>query len=473
MVQDTFYADTSEAERRIVAAIGNVARPRANVAFNRDLDHIPGERGMWHSVANLVGFMRHGAAHVTAQVQQYGPVFRHMVAADQAVFVSDPETLALMARNEDKAWSTALAYRSMFAALVPGAETLDFLTTFDFEVHRDVRKALQPAFSPAALASYVDVAASAYEEAIDQWLKRGKVSFKAEVRRLFADVAGRIFTGIDDPREAKLLDRATSDMWSSMTVLAKNSIVSPKWRRALGGYRTLHEALLPRVAARRNSGGTDLFSRLCQAQSDLLDDDGLVRLFIGIMLAAFDTTSLGTTSMAYLLAKHGTWQDRLREEARGVPPTESGFEGLKRLEQHDWVWKETLRLFPVASAIPRVSLRDLELGGHRIPAQTFVLGLIAPLLRDPRYWTAPERFDPERFAPDRAEDKRHRAAYLPFGTGPHVCLGMQLANIEAKVFWQTLLSRARIRLARDYEARHQFTPLGSVSGNVDLIVERV
>src|SRR5262249_47575973 len=148
------------------------------------------------------------------------------------------------------------------------------------------------------------------------------------------------------------------------------------------------------------------------------------------MLAAFDTTSLGTASMAYLLAKHPAWQERLREEAAQSLQQPSAYDGLKLLEQHEWVWKETLRLYPVASGIPRVALRDVELGGYRIPARTFVVALVATVLRDPRLWSAPEVFDPTRFAPDRSEDKRQRAAFMPFGTGPHTCIGMQLANVE-------------------------------------------
>jgi cytochrome P450 len=119
----------------------------------------------------------------------------------------------------------------------------------------------------------------------------------------------------------------------------------------------------------------------------------------------------------------------------------------------------------------RVALRDTELAGHRTPVRTFISALVAPVLRDPRDWTRPERFDPERFAKGRAEDEQHRGVFMPFGNGAHVCLGMPHASFEAKLFWQMFLARARIRLARDYEARHQIMPLGFGVGSVDPIVE--
>jgi cytochrome P450 len=422
------------------------------------------------ALALVHGAMRHGAPYLTSLVRRYGPVHREMLGPDPIVFACDADLVSTILRNEDQAWSCALGYRKVFADIMRGVETLDMLDTLDFEVHREARRLLQPAFGPAALESAVDGIAEAYDAEIDTWLRWGRVSFKAVVRRLFADVASQIFVGIHDPREAKQLDLATRAMWSSVTVLMKNELLSPAWRRALRGYVTLRDALRSRVSERRNGNGRDLFTRLCQAQaqSPLLEDDSMVRLFIGILLAAFDTTSVATTSMAYALARNPEWQERLRAEAWRVP---LGYEHLKQLELHEQVWKETLRLFPTVIGLPRVSLREVQLLGQRIPPGTFVHVLTAPLMRDPRYWSAPERFDPDRFSTERQEDKRHRGAYLPFGAGPHTCLGQPLASLQMKIFWQTLLRRARFRLVRDYAARHTFTPIGCVSGDVELVLE--
>ncbi|HEY1954726.1 MAG TPA: cytochrome P450 [Polyangiaceae bacterium] len=78
-----------------------------------------------------------------------------------------------------------------------------------------------------------------------------------------------------------------------------------------------------------------------------------------------------------------------------------------------------------------------------------------------------------RFSPERAEDKQHPGIYNPFGAGAHACVGMQLANVEMKLFWHRMLTSCRFRLARDYEARHTFSPLGTVSGDVRLGLSRL
>jgi cytochrome P450 len=139
----------------------------------------------------------------------------------------------------------------------------------------------------------------------------------------------------------------------------------------------------------------------------------------------------------------------------------------------EWVWKETLRVFPVAPDAPRRSLRAVELGEHRLPAGAMTSPMLGPLMQHPRWWQRPEAFDPERFSPDRAEHKKHREIFLPFGAGAHSCIGAQLAEVEAKVFFHLLLSKVRFRLADDREVRHQFKPLGQVSGPIRLVFEKV
>ena len=111
-----------------------------------------------------------------------------------------------------------------------------------------------------------------------------------------------------------MLDEALTDIWRAPLAIFKDRRFSFAMRRANRGFTRLREALRQRVAERRARGGADLFSRLCAESraAGWLDDDGLVRLFIGVMVGAFDTTAAATTSMAYLLAKHPEWQERLR-----------------------------------------------------------------------------------------------------------------------------------------------------------------
>jgi cytochrome P450 len=470
LTDESVFAPPRRAADFITEAVGDVGRPEAALEPCRDIEHLPGETRWLTGVQNVLGWMRHGITHVLALRERFGPIFRTKFGPTTLVCVSDPDLFLQIARNDDGAWSTALAWLAMLDGLDTSSKTLDMSITLDFAPHREVRKLMQPAFSPAATSGYVDLATPLFERAVDSWVARGGVDFKREARALLADVSTRTFLGVDDPAESARLDRDLADVWRAPFALFKHRWLSPTWRRATNGHESIRRALLPRVAERRDGRGTDLFSRMCRETRDSswIDDPTLVRVMIGTLIGAFDTTSSGLASMAYLLAKNPEWQERLREEALATGSTSSE---LKRLEQTECAWKETLRLFPVSSHLPRCSLRDVKLGSWNIPAGTFVWAMIGPLLADSKYWTDPSRFDPERFSADRAEDKRHKGIFLPFGAGAHACLGMHLATLQVKAFWRAMLSRCRFRLEPDYEGKHVYVPLGIVTGDVRLVVE--
>jgi cytochrome P450 len=459
----------------ITAAVGDVARPRASLPLTANLDHLPGEGGLLVGVRTLLGWVRRGAVHTADAHRKYGPVFRTAFANWPYVSVSDPELIAQILKNEDRAWSCALAWRLLFDGVDRAAVTNDTTSTMDFEVLREARKVLQPAFSAAALAGYIEVATPMMEAAIDRWVARRRVVFKPEIRRLLAGVSTRILTGVSDPAEAARIDRAMADFWRAPMALVRNRWLSPSWRRGQHGFDRLFETFRPRVAERRAQGGIDLFSRLCVASAgeNWLDEDTVTRIFLGVMDGAFETTAMGLSSMAYLLARYPEWQERLREEVRAIDgPFEP--DDARALELTDQVWKETLRLYPVTTTNPRRALRDVELGGYRIPAGALVFPAPGAIFRDPAWWTDPERFDPTRFSEDRAEDRKHKGMFLPFGGGAHACMGMVLAGLEAKAFWRAMLKRCRFRLARGGggdPAAHTFNPMGSVASNVELILE--
>jgi cytochrome P450 len=459
----------------IAAAVGDVSRPHAELPLRARTDHLPGEDGLLVGIRNLVGWMRRGNAHLVEQRRRFGPVYRTRLGNKPVVCVADPELVTSISRNEDRVWSAALAYLAFFHGLDPSSPTFDILNTMDFEFHRDARKVLQPAFGPQATAGYLADAQPMFERAIESWIAAGTVTFKPAVRRLLANVSARVLLGTDDAALGAMMDRSLADFWGATFALAKVRWFSRGWRGGVSAYRRLRTTFRPLVEERRAKGGRDLFSLLCKESvgSDWLDEDTVVRVFIGVLAAAFDTTSLGVTSMAYLLARHPEWQERLREEARAVSPRRISYEDIKRLDAADLVWKESLRLFPIAPHLPRVALRDVQLADWRIPAGALVLAMVAPVLQDPSWFTDPLRFDPERFAEGRAEDRKHKGAFLPFGAGAHACIGLHLANVEAKAFWHAMLTQCRFRLAKDYEARHSFNLLGVASGDVKLAVERV
>jgi cytochrome P450 len=121
--------------------------------------------------------------------------------------------------------------------------------------------------------------------------------------------------------------------------------------------------------------------------------------------------------------------------------------------------KETLRRYPPLPIIPRVATEDVEFAGYRIAAKSMVV--LSPIHTHhmPEWWDEPVKFDPDRFSPERAEDQRHSHSWLPFGGGPHMCLGRKFAELQVRAVMHQLLLRFRWRVPEGYEMPVQQAPI--------------
>jgi cytochrome P450 len=132
---------------------------------------------------------------------------------------------------------------------------------------------------------------------------------------------------------------------------------------------------------------------------------------------------------------------------------------------------EAMRLYPPAWGFSRQALADDELAGYRLPRGWLAFVIPYVLHRLPQYWPDSDRFDPERFAPERAAE-RPKFLYIPFGGGPRQCIGNHFALLEAHLVLATLAQRYRLRLAPG----HRVEPWALISlrprFGMSMIVER-
>jgi cytochrome P450 len=146
-----------------------------------------------------------------------------------------------------------------------------------------------------------------------------------------------------------------------------------------------------------------------------------------------------------LLARHPHVEARVREEARSVfgerRPRPSDADKLVYTEQ---VLSETMRIYPPAYVLQRVTTEDTELGGYAMPKGTDAVIWIYHLHHHPRLWADPSRFDPDRFSAER-KGSIPDGAYLPFGLGTRTCIGKHFALMEAKLVLACTLRELSLR----------------------------
>jgi len=131
-----------------------------------------------------------------------------------------------------------------------------------------------------------------------------------------------------------------------------------------------------------------------------------------------------------------------------------GYDDVPKLNYTEMVLAESMRLYPPAWAMGRLALEDFVLGPYFMPKGTTVFLSQYIVHRDPRYFSDPERFDPDRWAPD-AKAQRPRFSYFPFGGGARQCIGESLAWMEGILILATIARRWRLRLAPGHTVEPQ------------------
>jgi cytochrome P450 len=179
-----------------------------------------------------------------------------------------------------------------------------------------------------------------------------------------------------------------------------------------------------------------------EAMSDLQLRDEAMTMF----LAGHETTANALAWTFYLLSSHPDIERRLRAEIAEVlgdrPPTLADLRALTYSEQ---VIKESMRLYPPIWALARSAVEEDEVGGFTIPKGSWIFTSPYITHRDPRFWSNPEGFDPDRWT-DEEEEKRPVGAYFPFALGPRKCIGEAFAMMEARLILVSVLQRSQLAL---------------------------
>ncbi len=170
-------------------------------------------------------------------------------------------------------------------------------------------------------------------------------------------------------------------------------------------------------------------------REELIDQLGV------FFLAGHETTASSLTWAVYLLSMRPDVVARMREEVQHVVGEGPVLlEHTKRLPYVRNVFREVLRLYPPITFLPRVAGRDTEIAGRRVKRGTMLMISPWSMHRHTKLWTNPDRFDPDRFLPER-EGEMTAGAYIPFGAGPRICVGAAFATIETALILATLVRR--------------------------------
>ncbi len=391
---------------------------------------------------------RDPVAYLARTVERYGDMVAFPLPRNAVLLVNRPASAWQVLAAGERGWSKRTPQYGALAAVTGSG-----LLTSDGPAWRERRRMSQPAYGRGCLDAVATASVRAGRSVAEQAPAGGGVVDveKALLGATLDVVAEALFgsTAVDDGRR---LVRAVLDALDVVVARVRTPVPVPRWAPTPGNLRTrravqaLDETCAALVAGRRRAvargapAGEDLLGVLLAAVDDgALSPTGLRDELVTTVIAGHETVATSLAWTLDMLARHRDVQASVQAEVDAVPAL--GWDALARLPLTRAVVDEVLRIYPPAWVITRRATDDHDLDGLAVPAGTLVI--ISPwLLHRGEAFSDPERFDPGRFAPGAPTPPR--GTYLPFGGGPRLCIGREVALAESVLLLASLLRSHRV-----------------------------
>jgi cytochrome P450 len=383
--------------------------------------------------------------------QTHGDTFRFKLFGTNALVVAHPEALKQVLSTRRERYVKGKIYDTARGLLGHG------LVTLEGDAWKARRTLAQPAFHRQSLAKLTAIMARSGARFLDDLAARAangpvEVDAHREMVKLSLDVVIATLLGDDLLRGADVSYETLGAAFQLMSERG-NGVVLPSWiptpqnlrfRRTLRELDAIVYSLIGRARQRALEDGSLLSMILSAVDAETgkpLADRDVRDEVLTLFFAGHETTALTLAWMFTFLDSRPQVLARMRAEVdevlRGRDPT---FDDVPKLVYLRQVVEETLRLRPAAPILARNVVEQDEIDGYRTSPGDVVFLFLWGAHRHSAFWTDPETFDPERFAPDGCKD-RHSWSFIPFSGGPRTCIGNMFALIEASILVAQLLNR--------------------------------
>lgn len=411
--------------------------------------------------------------------ERFGPVFTMRVFHGANVFMIGPEANHYITVSHAPNFSWREGHMGDLIPLLG-----DGLLTIDGEYHRRSRRIMLPAFHHGAIEGALSTMAAEIDRALEGWRVGQTVDLYRWTRRLALRIAMRALFGLDPDAAAGRTDVARDfehglGFWARDYLLQVLRGPGTPFARMQAARRRLDRIIFTEIARRRRTGerGPDLLSLLLSAsdeQGEMLDDRQVRDQVMTLLFAGHDTTTSTVAFMFYELARHPDVVAGLREEqdrVLGAARPDGRLLMSGQLQLLEMVVDETLRMYPPAWIGARKAVDTFEFAGVEVPGGAYVNYSSWASHHLPHVFPEPQRFRPERFRPDR-KAALPRGAYVPFGAGSRICIGMRFGQLEVKAIASELVRRYAFNLEPGYRLGIRQMPTIGPRGGLPLLIHR-
>lgn len=420
---------------------------------NLELCHPPRFYRQWEVIKNPSNFINN-------LISQYGD-FIHYRGLIDFYLINNAELIKKVLkethRNFDKNTIIYNRFRNAFGNGLVTAEGYHW---------RRQRKLIQPAFKPLSIKSFFDIMVKSSMQMIERWRSEyvSLTSFNLtdEINKLTLDIAGKSLLSNGFNNAAKRIIGWTHSInkYSAgipLPFISHPSFPSPlnlKLNRALKEYKSF---IFETIEERRNSSPKDdllsVFLNMRDEETgEKMKDDEIAEEVLGIIVGGHETSATALVWTIFELCSNSAVNEKLLLEIDKVTGRgKIDFNKIGEFKYMKMVIQESMRLHPPFWFENRNALSDVELGGASIPKGSMIAFSRYALHRNKRYWDSPEEFIPDRFDLDHDDEKINMSAYLPFSSGPRICIGRHFAMMEMTVILCLILKNYKISICPNYK----------------------
>ncbi len=422
----------------------------------QDLSTLPAPAG--DGIAgNLIDLGRDPLGFLTT-CRDYGEIVPLRLGLTSSCVLTNPDYIEQVLKNRDT-FIKSRGFRVLKTLLGEG------LLTAEGESWFSQRRLAQPMFHQSRIENYGKIMVEYTDRMLQTWHDGETHDIHADMMRLTLEIVMKcIFDANVDTGEAQSIAQALDvamnwfDSKRRQNFLVWEWFPRPENVRYHQAIAKMDAAIYGLIASRRqqpDDRAHDLLSMLMSARDEETGqqmDDKLLRDEVAtLMLAGHETTANALSWTLMLLSQHPDVRQKLAVELQqvlqGRLPT---IADLGKLPYTNQIIKESMRLYPPVAIFGREAATDTTIGDYEIPQGTVITISQWVMHRHPKYFTAPDTFQPERWT-EAFEKHLPRGVYIPFGDGPRVCIGKGFAQMEAVLLLATIAQRFELNLEPGFE----------------------
>lgn len=394
---------------------------------------------------HIFSFAMHPYNFAKKVAEEVGEIAAFTLLGQQIVMLTGDEASELFYRSSDEQLDQSAAYKLMTPIFGEGL-------VFDAPLDKkdEQLKMIMPSLRVDAMREHSFKIVQEVEDIIADWQENGEIDLVEFMKQLTINTASHCLLGKEFRYElTEEFTHIYHDLEKGVSPLAYHFpyLPIPAFRKRDKARAHLQE-LVGQIIKRREQQAEkpdDMFQSFIDAKyadGTKLDANEITGLLTGAIFAGHHTSS-GTAAWVLLeLLKHPALMTSVKQELDELLGSdgEVTFQSLREVPMLEAVLKEVLRLHPPLIILMRQVSQDLQFKHYTIKAGDMVWACPPVTHRMSKHFANPEVFDPDRFSPERREDK-NLMAYQPFGGGKHKCSGNAFALFQIKAIFAVLLRR--------------------------------